>query len=326
MILIAGGSGYLGRTLMRALTDRGETVRIFDRIPLPALPERCKFVKGDIREMARCVKATKDCDAVVHLIGIMPQARAPESLMREVNVLGTGNLLRASVEAGVKRFVFLSSMEVYGRPERLPMREGDPTHPIGEYGRNKLEAEQLCLDAMKRHGIQAVIIRPSTLVGEEVTDHQLRSLLNWARRKLPLVAMSNGDTRFQMTSLKDCLSACLLALEKKEAAGQIYNIGSDDPPTVSDFIRQIRELTHNPFPLLRISAKHIQTVLSVLGKFRLSPVPEDHYRLIDATFVMDCTKAKTELGWRPTQSNFDMFREAYDSLIKEKTHSRGRSE
>ncbi|MBI2061164.1 MAG: NAD(P)-dependent oxidoreductase [Nitrospirae bacterium] len=318
MILVAGGNGYLGRHLVRALSERGESVRVFDRVRPTALPERCVVLRGDVRDADKCRQAVEGCSVVFHLVGIMPQAKASETLMHQVNVGGTANLLKASVEAGVKRFVFLSSMEVYGASGKVPLEEGDQPQPIGEYGRNKQEAEALCLDTMKKSGLEVVILRPSTIVGRQVIDHQLRSLLNWVARKWPLVSIGNGHSRFQMSSLQDCVSACLLAVERQEASGQVFNIGADDPPSIREFMKSVRKLSHNPFPVLAVPAKPIKWVLAALDGMGISAVPPDHFKLLDATFVMDCNKAKRILGWRPTQSNLDMFQEAYQSFVTDR--------
>lgn len=316
MVLITGGCGYLGWHLARALLARGEQVRIFDRARLTVHSEGVEFRRGDIRDGAACKEAAIGCGVIFHLVGLMPQARAPESLMREVNVDGTRNMLDAAVHAGTKRFVFLSSMEVYGRPARIPMREDDPANPIGEYGRNKLEAERLCSEYAGKHGLSVASLRPSTLVGANMTDPQMLSLLRWMRRKLPLIALSNGNNRFQMTSLKDCISACLLSTDKDAAAGKIFNIGADDPPKVLDLIRDVAERTGNPFPVIPIPPGPVKTALRLLERLGISPIPPDHFELLDATHVMDCSRAKDLLGWKPTQSNADMIMEAMASFSR----------
>lgn len=314
MILVTGGSGCLGLALGRSLAEQGGSVRLFDLKPPATLPPGSEFAAGDVRDPEACRRAAAGCETIFHFVGLMPQQRVPELILRAVNVGGTANVLRAAVEGGVRRFVFVSSMEVYGPPTHIPIRESDPKHPIGTYGKLKLEGEELCTEAMRRHGIEVVILRPSTLVGAGLTDRQLLSLMSWVKRKIPLLAF-DGGSRFQMTGLSDCVSACILAAERPEAAGGVFNIGADDPPTVVGFIREVKRRTRNPFPVIPVPAAPLRHALAWLDRMGISRIPPDHYRMIGLTLVMDCSRAKAALGWQPKQSNIEMFMEAYLDFV-----------
>ena len=189
--LVTGGSGFLGTRLVKALLEQGKAVRVFDLARSPELDPRAEFVAGDVRNLTPLAIAAAGAEVVFHLVGLMPQARAPEELMQAVNVEGTRNALEAAVQAQSRRLVFLSSMEVYGYPERSPFTETHPLRPIGAYGRNKVEAEALCVNYWKERGLETVSLRPSTLVGPGINEPTFIMLLDQLKhppRIMPLPA------------------------------------------------------------------------------------------------------------------------------------------
>ncbi|HUT53654.1 MAG TPA: NAD(P)-dependent oxidoreductase [bacterium] len=318
--LVTGGSGFLGWRLARAIIRAGDSVRVYDLNPSDSLPERAEFVKGDIRDRDKLFEAARSVDVIHHLAGLMPQARASDEVMREVNVEGTRNALDAAVRAGARRFVFLSSMEVYGFPERAPFNEDHPKNPIGTYGHNKLEAEEMCIAYWKEHGLETVSLRPSTLVGPGINEPTFLDLLGFIDRPPPLFPLpGGGKSRFQMTEVMDCVSACLHAAEKPGVAGEAFNIGADNTLTMKDqVIAMFTSLGKKPPRFLSVPSGIARGALLLAYKLGLSKLEPDHIRLMDTDMMMDCQKAARVLGWRPLKTNIDMIKETYEWLGKER--------
>lgn len=315
--LVTGGSGFLGVRLVAALLGRGERVRVYDLARSEDLDARAEFTAGDIRDGALLQSAAEGAEVIHHLVGLMPQARAAAELMQAVNVEGTRNALAAAVAVKARRLIFLSSMEVYGFPERSPFDEEHPRRPVGEYGRNKVEAEALCLEYQKKYGLETVSLRPSTLVGpglNEPTFLRLLDLLDHPPFIFPLPG--GGRSRFQMTAVRDCVSACILAAEKNEAAGRAFNIGADDTLSMRDQAAELLRRMGQTTRFLPLPAALTRGALLLAYRLGLSQLEPDHVKLMDTDMVMDCAKAKQILGWRPEQSNLEMIIETYQARRK----------
>jgi nucleoside-diphosphate-sugar epimerase len=313
MHLITGGSGFLGWRLARALVAKGETVRVFDLARSEALPAQVEFIKGDVQDAAALTQAAIGAEVIHHLVGIMPQARAPEPVMQAVNVEGTRNALAAARSAGVRRFVFLSSMEVYGYPVRAPFTEDHTLAPIGAYGRNKVEAEALCVQSHRDYGLETVSLRPSTLVGPGINEATFNSLLDLLNHPPPIFPVpGGGKSRFQMTHVDDCVSAGLLAAARPGVAGLAFNIGADNTLTMRDQVAEIFSRLGRPAPrFLPIPSGLARGLLLLAYRLGFSKLEPDHIKLMDTDMVMDCELAKRTLGWRPAHTNVDMTIETY---------------
>ncbi|MBI4612577.1 MAG: NAD-dependent epimerase/dehydratase family protein [Planctomycetes bacterium] len=144
MNLVTGGGGYLGSHLSRALLARGERVRVLDVQRTSLCPEEVEFVRGDVRDAGTVQGALRGVRRVFHIAFVQSLSRRPERERRAVNLGGMANLLAASETAGVERFVFASTIEIYGTRPPDPCPEDAPTdRPVGWYGRHKLQCERM---------------------------------------------------------------------------------------------------------------------------------------------------------------------------------------
>jgi nucleoside-diphosphate-sugar epimerase len=311
MYLIVGGAGFLGAHLVRRLTEMGECVRVFDIRPSTSLPPAVEVVYGDVLDVRSLSAAAQGVRAIFHLAALSPQARAPSELMHGINVGGTANAIRAAIEAGVSRFVLVSSAEVYGYPEQVPVREDAPKEPLGTFGRNKLEAEECCRRAWLEQGLETVILRPTLLVGSGLTDRFLLSLLASMARNQPIAVVGDGRNRFQMTAVEDCAEACRLAATVLGIGGEAFNVGSADPLPFVEQAERVRALTGTRSPLWRVPQEPAATVLRWLGRLHLLPLQPEYIPFLYRDFVLDTSKAREQLAWQPRLSNVDMLVQAY---------------
>jgi len=309
--LLTGGSGYLGVAVARKLTRQRVPVRVYDLERSDRLPEEIEFVEGDVRDFSRVGEATTGCDVVHHLVGIMPQARASRETMQAVNVGGTENVLRAASERGVKRVIFVSSSEVYGRPKSIPVREDHPLEPIGEYGRNKVEAEQRCREYRAKTGIETVILRPPTIVGPEMNEPTFLKSMEMARQAR-FFCVGRGDHRFQMAYVDDVADACILASRQEGVGGEAFNIGAEGTLPFRKQLEEVARYLGKRPKVVSIPAGLFKGIMRILYPLGLSPLEPDHLHLLDSDFVMDVSKAKEKLGWTPTRTDLEMLIETYE--------------
>ena len=150
--LITGGAGFIGSNMVRFLLDKGQKVRVLDnfetgkRENLTEVAGRIELIEGDIRDIDTVHRAAVGADVVYHLaaLGSVPRSVEDPAASHDVNVNGIVNMLIASRDARVKRFVFSSSSSVYGQSKVLPQHEGLPLMPISPYGATKAAGEIYC--------------------------------------------------------------------------------------------------------------------------------------------------------------------------------------
>ena len=312
--LVTGGAGFFGRHLVAALVQEGWAVRSLDLAP--STEPGVDSIVADVTDAGAVARACAGVEVVFSLAALLPQRRAPAARMREVNVGGTANALRAAREAGVRAFVLLSSAEVYGVPASTPCPEGSPKQPNGEYGRNKLAAEDLAREAVAA-GLHVVILRPPTIVGPGMPEPLLNRFLDDARRGRPLVVIGRGATRVQMIAPSDAVAACLGALEVPEASGDAFNIGSEDVPTQREMAEQVRTRIGSRSRIVRVPVPVFVATVRALGLIGKAPLEPEHLEIALRDYVFDISKAKRVLGWKPEKSNVDALVEAYEARGRE---------
>ena len=312
--VVTGAPGWLGTSLVEALA-RGASfhsiqteprrVRCIvhpgvDPAPLVSLGEQVEVVFADLRDRSSILAACDGAGTVFHSAGIIHPRRIRE--LYEVNVGGTGNLLDAAAAGGVRRFVHISSNSPAGlnAAAHTPMRETDTPRPYMNYGRSKLQAEELVRAAQAEGKLEAVILRPCWFYGPNQPVRQSR-FFRMIKGGRPIVVGSGQNLR-SMSYIDNIVQAALLAERSDNAAGRTYWIAD-----------------RRPYPFLEI----VQTVARVLGvrirPLHLPAVTSDAARLADrlvqktglynqeihvagelgATISVSIDAAVSELGYDP---------------------------
>ncbi len=307
MKLVTGGSGFFGAFLVKELLEEDD-VRILD-IKEPKAGD-AEFVKGDVRSMDDVKKAMKGCDTVFHLASLLPQSGASARDVRDVIVAGSGNIFSCANEAGAK-VVHISSSSVFGQPKKVPYFEDDTKAPLGIYGRSKLDAEIL----MKKYhgdGLDVIVLRPMTMVGPGIYGI-FDKCLRWIKKGRPIPILGSGKNRMQMVSVHDMADACLKA-EKCKAAGEIMNIGSDNVPELREMFETVISRTGSKSRIITLNTTLFRNIFRAGHFLRVSPLTPEHYLLMDKTFILDNSKAKRLLKWKPKYGNVEMVLDAYKGL------------
>lgn len=300
--------------LANDLVRDGYVVRVFDLRERPsALDAKVEYVKCDIRNSVAIERACKNVDVIYNLASLLPCSRAGK-MFWYVNVGGTANMLSAAVKQRVRRFVHVSSSIVYGIPKGVCTEE-TPPKPIGDYGRSKLRAEELC-QAYFARGLDGVIIRPRFIVGPGRLG-LLTILFEWISENKNVYTIGNGKNRFQMIHVADVISACKSARTRGKR-GDVFNIGSDHVPPVGKLLQDLVAHAGSRSRVKPLNAMVTQTTLRVLDLFRLTPLNVEHYRIADRDYVLDTSKAKRVLQWKPKYDQLQALSQAYDWYMQHK--------
>ncbi|MGQ9599353.1 MAG: NAD-dependent epimerase/dehydratase family protein [Anaerolineae bacterium] len=308
--LVTGAAGFLGRYLVRALLSRGETVRAFD-LSVPHDAEvGVEWRVGDVRDAEAVRKACEGVEVAYHLAALIPQRRADATTMQAVNVGGTQHMLDGALEMGVRRVVYLSSVEIFGVPAIVPCPEDGPLAPLGEYGRNKIVAEKACCQAVER-GLEVTILRPPTIVGPGLGEPFLVGLLNDVRAGRPVTLLGNGQNRFQFVHAEDVVAACLLVAEHPAAVGQAFHIGSADVPPIRSMVEEVIAQVGSASKVRSIPVPVARLAIGLLRPFGKAPLEPEHLAIAISDYVFDIQKARRVLGWEPRWGNVDAIVDTY---------------
>ncbi len=328
MYLVTGGSGHLGANLVRGLLDQGASVRVVARggsgnQALDGLD--VERVEGDVRDYQSMLAAVRGCARVFHaaaLISIAPSTPQRDRELFETNVVGTRNVLRAAREAGAKRVVVTGSVTAVGPCLDDPSRRSDedvPFYPFDQvpsYAHTKAWAEHECLKAAAL-GQDVVIATSCAIIGPHdfKPSDAGRLLLDFASGNLR--AYVPGGVEY--VAARDVVQGHLLAMERGRT-GHRY-ILSTEFRSIDSLLEHYEKVTGRPRPRVRIPAP-LATVMARVSSLTLARMaPSVPQRLTPAAVhflrsqrQVDNTKARTELGYRPTSLD-QAVQEAYDDFV-----------
>jgi nucleoside-diphosphate-sugar epimerase len=234
-IFVTGGTGFIGgRVVEKLVSECDAHVRVLIRNYARALPIArypVELVRGDIVDSETMQRAVEGSDVIIHCAyGIS----GDEQSRRSVNVLGTKNILEAGFRSGVKRFIHISTVQVYGRLSDGDLDETKPKRYFGDgYSNSKLDAEKIALAYYQKHGLPLVIIQPTIVYGPDSlvwTEHLLNTL-----RKERHILVDYGVGFCNAVYIDDVADAIVLAAVRDEAVGESFLISAAEPVTWKDF-------------------------------------------------------------------------------------------
>ena len=287
-LLVTGGTGFVGRALVERLGD--QPMRLATRA-----------------DSAGWHKALVGISTVVHLaarVHVMHDTAAdPLTAFRAVNVEGTLNLAREAAAAGVKRFVFVSSVKVNGESTLpgQPFTADDGPAPLDAYGVSKMEAEQGLRELSAQTGMEVVIIRPPLVYGPGVKAN-FAAMMRWLRRgvPLPLGAIYNQRSLVALDNLVDLIVTCLT---HPAAANQTFLVSDGEDVSTTELLRRMGQAMGRPARLIPVPASWLKLAAALVGK------PDVAQRLCGSLQV-DIEKTRRLLGWSPPVSLDEGLRRA----------------
>ena len=284
--VITGGAGFIGSNLVERLVKEGSKVHVIDNFSFGKL-ENCNkkahYYNIDLSQKSnfnQVKEVCKNADSVFHLACI---ARVQPSIKNPVeyemnNTISTVNILKASVESNVRRFIYSSSSSVYGNQTNLPLKEDFITNPLSPYGAQKLYGEILCKTFSKVYGLETVSLRYFNVYGEKQNIDGAYALvigifLNQRFNEKSLTVRGDGSQRRDFTYVGDVVRANILASRSEHVgSGEIINIGNGKNKSINEIASYVG------------------------GKIKyIEPVLEPFETLADNL------KAKKLLNWEPKQ-------------------------
>lgn len=248
MILITGGTGFVGRHLIDRCTAERLPLRVLSRRAAPAtLAPGVVWSTGDFTDVAALRGALAGVRTIIHAAAMLPASGASEAEFRRVNVTGTTTLAGLARESAVQQFVFVSTAGVYGDAGRAPRTESDATNPSDTYSLTKLEAERALQRTLDGSAVRWTILRPPGLYAgdREETATLVRTV---ATRRLWL----HGPTRviLQPTHVDDVARAAVTVAGRDDLGGEVLNIGGSRTLAYQELISLIgARVGHAPFQL-----------------------------------------------------------------------------
>jgi nucleoside-diphosphate-sugar epimerase len=294
-VLVTGSTGFVGRHLCESLARSGIIVRAAlrsDRAVPEIVSER--VVTNEISSRTDWSSALEGVDAVIHTaarVHVLKDAAINDSLYAEVNARGTLQLAKAAARAGVRRFVYLSSIKVNGAAtDGRAFSANDTPHPCDSYSSSKWLAEQYLREASAGTGMEAVIVRSPLVYGPGVKANFLH-LLRWvhAERPLPFGAIKNSRSLVSIWNLCDLL---VDVLTNQLAPRRAWLVSDGDDLSTPELIFRIARAMGRSARLLSVPVG----VLRLLGS--LSGRRAEVERLC-SSLVCDITTTRNELGWSP---------------------------
>jgi nucleoside-diphosphate-sugar epimerase len=258
-IFVTGGAGFIGSHLVDRLLNEGYTVTVIDNLYTGRLEKIAHnqgkkgfhFIQGDIRDLNLVKEAIKDVDAVFHEAALASVTLSVEDpiLTNDINVTGTLNLLKASSDLGVKRFIYASSAAVYGDTQFPEKREDMTPNPRSPYGISKLAAENYVKIFHKLYGLETVSLRYFNVYGpRQRFDLQcayggvITIFTNRLLKNMPPIIFGDGEQTRDFIYIDDVVEANMLALKSKNAAGEAFNIGTGSSVSVNEVAESLKEI------------------------------------------------------------------------------------
>jgi dTDP-glucose 4,6-dehydratase len=312
--IIIGGDGFVGRHLAARLADIGETVVVGDIIKSPLdVYARVPFVDIDVTKPETLDRLDlKPDDMVYNMSARMLSPLQPKHKRREffwpVNTTGTENILTWMDAKGATRLVHYTTDMVYGHSKMVPQTEDHPCAPLGEYGLSKLVTEEMC-QRYRDKGFRISIFRPRLIIGPGRLGI-LAKLFKLVDLNLPVPMIGAGRNPYQFVSVFDCAEAALLAWQAG-VPNSNYNVGSDNPPAVRDLLARLVEEAGSRSILLPTPAPLVKLTLGLLDRMNMPLMDPEQYLIADEICLLDCSKAKREIGWQPKYKDDDMLIAAY---------------
>lgn len=303
-ILITGGTGFIGQHLSARLVS--ENCNVLYAVRDASQMEGALLV-DDIGPETSWGQILSGVNTIVHLaarVHIMHDTAAdPLAEFRRINVAGTLNLARQAVAAGVRRFIFISTVKVNGEETTFgrPFTSEDLASPQDAYGISKHEAEEGLRHLAEDTGLEVVIIRPPLVYGPGVKGN-FHSMMRWINKgiPLPLGAIHNQRSLIALDNLVDFIVTCI---DHPAAANQTFLVADGEDLSTTDLLRRVGQAMGKPARLIPVPMSVLKFGARLLGKQAMA-------QRLCGNLQVDISKAREVLGWSPPVSVDEGLRRA----------------
>jgi dihydroflavonol-4-reductase len=308
-LLVTGGTGFIGSHLAEegrrrgadvvvlGLTDRPEERANADRLA----GQGVEVISGSITDPGLCSRASRGATHIFHLAVAMREGGKKDEFFETINLDGTRRLLEAAAEAGAERFVYCSTIGIFGHQVPGVSREDSPLAPGNVYERTKVAAERMVRELAPSRGLPFVILRPADVYGPR--DERLLKLFRGVSRgRFPLFGAGAG--RRHMIYVDDVVSAFFLACDRPEALGEALILAGPRPCTLRELIELVRRETgvsrfgiRLPLAPMLAAAAVVEDVCRVLHLD--PPIYRRRMDFFRSDSEFDTSRARRMLGWSP---------------------------
>jgi UDP-glucose 4-epimerase len=300
-ILVTGATGFLGKRLSLALTQKGYSVLGSVRQPYIAGAAVQVVTIGQLGAETDWQQAVINCDVVIHTaarVHIQNSQNLPadRQLFHSINVDGTLNLARQAAAYGVKRFIFISTIKVNGErtaPDH-PFRATDVPNPQDPYGVSKLKAEIGLREIAQQTGMEVVIIRPPLMYGRGVKGN-FHTLLRLVSQRVPLPFGCITSNRRSFVGLDNLISLITVCLSHPGAANQTFLVSDNEDVSTAELLKRLGKAVNRSPVLLPVSLNCLKWLMKLIRK-------PDAFEKIAGTLQVDISATCERLGWQPSVS------------------------
>lgn len=310
-ILLTGANGFVGKALLESFCQQGHQVVAAARQPIASVEGARYLPIRDIDDAQAWQLAARGIDVVVHAaarVHVMRGTGDDLVLYRQVNVSGTLTLAREVAAAGVKRFVFISSIKVNGEgtPPGRPFLAGDAPWPTDAYGVSKLEAEQALMALASATGMEVVIVRPPLIYGPGVQGNfsSLAKLVEIGI-PLPLGAVENKRSLVGIDNLVSLITRCI---EHPAAANQVFLVSDGGDLSTAELLKKLAVARGRPCRLISVPTGLLHVGATLVGKKALAQ------RLL-GSLQADITKTRELLDWDPPYTVDQGLRRCFETRM-----------
>ncbi|MGE4336807.1 MAG: UDP-glucose 4-epimerase family protein, partial [Pigmentiphaga sp.] len=313
-ILLTGANGFVGKALLESFCREGHQVVAAARQPIASVEGARYLAIRDMNDTHAWRRVAHGIDVVVHTaarVHIMRGSGDDLSLYRQVNVSGTLTVARVAAAAGVKRFVFISSIKVNGEgtPPGRPFLADDTPWPSDAYGVSKLEAERALKELASATGMEVVIVRPPLIYGPGVKGNfsTLARLVDTGI-PLPLGAVKNKRSLVGIDNLASLLTRCI---EHPAAANQIFLASDGDDLSTAELLRMLAVARGQPCRLISVPTGLLLVGATLVGK-------KAHAQRLLGSLQADITKTRELLDWEPPYTIDQGLRRCFETRMSER--------
>jgi nucleoside-diphosphate-sugar epimerase len=309
-IAVTGGTGFTGQALAKRLAQDGHRVQALARAgsELPDLPDIVR-IEGGLRDPEAIERLVAGADTVFHIAAMYRKEGSYEEFLA-INYEATRLLLEASRRAGVRRFVYCSTIGVHGSVDNAPADETAAFSPRDFYQETKALAEQYCRDEMARGGLEIAIIRPCAIYGPG--DTRMLKMFRMVRRGL-FFFVGDGEANFHPVYIDDLVDAFLLCMDKPDAVGEVFIIGGPRYLPLREYVGAAAKALnrkppwlHLPYEPLYQLARTMEAVCSPLGL--QPPLHRRRLKFFKHNRAFSTAKARQKLGYQPKVDLDEGFR------------------
>ncbi|MFT6905629.1 MAG: nucleoside-diphosphate-sugar epimerase [Oleiphilaceae bacterium] len=319
-VLISGATGFVGRSLVRSLIDSNCRVISIVRESQFNLPEQVVQVTvSDLENWSDTNLSFKnnfkkiliDVDVVIHLAArahlLVDKSNDPLAKFREINTDATVIFANLAAEAGVNRFIYLSSIGVNGNKSSQPFTEQDDPKPHNAYAISKHEAENGLLALAKESKMQVVIIRPPLVYGPNAPGN-FATLIKWIYKGVPL-PFGAIDNQRSFVALENLISFIIYCIDHPKAANEVFLISDGEDVSTTELLRKVAKALGKKPWLIPIPMIWMIFAAKLVGKNNIASQ-------LFGSLQVDSTKARAVLGWKPVITMDEQLKITADAYLE----------